>query len=120
MTRIAILAALASLVTAACDSKPAADPKIAAEAKNVWETRCVACHGPRGAGDGPGAVALKAKPRSFNNAKWQSDTDDDRIRTVIVGGGESVGLSAEMTPNPDLADKPDVVNELLRIVRSFG
>jgi hypothetical protein len=65
-------------------------------------------------------VALKAKPRTFNNAKWQSDTDDARIRKVIVEGGAGVGLSAEMAPNPDLAEKPAVVDELLRIVRSFG
>ena len=112
--------AIALFALAGCDSKPKIDPKAAAEGKTVWETRCVNCHGPRGAGDGPGAVALKAKPRSFNNAKWQSDTDDDRIRKVIVGGGASVGLSAEMAPNPDLAQKPEVVEALLQIVRGFG
>ena len=28
--------------------KPAADPAVVAEAKQVWESRCVTCHGPQG------------------------------------------------------------------------
>lgn len=124
MSRIATFAILAGLLTAACggdkESKSSADPKVVAEAKQVWDTRCSTCHGPTGSGNGPGAAALKAKPRSFNNAKWQSDTDDARIKQVIVEGGGAVGLSTEMAPNPDLKDKPQVVDELVRLVRSFG
>lgn len=122
MSRIAILSVLAGFLVAGCDKKEEskADPKIVAEAKQVWDTRCATCHGPGGAGNGPGAAALKAKPRSFNNAKWQSDTDDARIKNVIVNGGQAVGLSAEMAANPDLEAKPEVVDELVRIVRSFG
>jgi cytochrome c553 len=122
MSRIAIVTALSSFLLAGCDKEeaPKADPKVVAEAKQVWDTRCSTCHGPTGMGNGPGAAALKTKPRSFNNSKWQSDTDDERIKKVMVEGGQSVGLSPEMAPNPDLKDKPEVVNELLRIVRSFG
>lgn len=123
MMRYTTLALFAGLCLTACDGgekKAPADPQIVAEAKQVWDTRCTTCHGPNGAGDGPGAAALQAKPRSFNNGKWQSDTSDDRIKKVIVEGGASVGLSAEMAPNPDLKDKPAVVEELLRLVRSFG
>lgn len=124
MTRIATFTIFASLLTMACggdkESKPSADPKVVAEAKQVWDTRCATCHGATGAGNGPGASALKARPRSFNNAKWQSDTDDARIHKVIVEGGGAVGLSTEMAPNPDLKDKPEVVGELVRLVRSFG
>jgi hypothetical protein len=36
---------------------------------------------------------------------------------VIVGGGVKEGYSAEMPPNPDLARDPEVVQELVRIIR---
>jgi hypothetical protein len=36
-----------------------------------------------------------------------------------VEGGKGVGLSENMAPNPELADKPEVVAELVKIVRSF-
>lgn len=122
MSRIAIVTAVSAFLLTGCgkDEGPKADPKVVAEAKQVWDTRCSTCHGATGMGNGPGAAALKAKPRSFNNSKWHSDTDDERIKKVIVGGGQSVGLSAEMAPNPDLESKPEVVGELVRIIRSFG
>jgi cytochrome c553 len=96
------------------------DPAVVAAAKEVWNTRCATCHGPQGMGNGVNAVNLKTQPRSFHDADWQAQTSDDRIRQVIVQGGGSVGLSVDMAPNPELADKPAVVDELLAIVRSFG
>lgn len=122
MIRRTAFALSLGMFVAGCDGgekKPPADPKIVAEAKQIWDTRCSTCHGPNGDGNGPGAVALKAKPRGFNNAKWQGDTTDERIKKVILEGGAAVGLSAEMAPNPDLQDKPAVIDELVRLVRGF-
>jgi mono/diheme cytochrome c family protein len=93
------------------------DPK--AEAQEIFATRCSTCHGTEGRGDGPGAAALNPKPRDYTNADWQKSVTDDHIRTIIVQGGPSVGKSPLMPPNPDLASKPEVVNELLKIVRGF-
>lgn len=101
------------------DEKSSTDPKVAAEAKNVWDTRCVTCHGNAGKGDGPGSAALNPKPRSFGDKKWQSGITDEKISKVIVEGGGPNGLSEAMAPNPDLKDKPEVVAELVKIVRSF-
>ena len=39
---------------------------------------------------------------------------------AIIGGGPAVGKSMMMPANPDLKDKPEVVEGLVRIVRSFG
>ena len=89
------------------------------EAQKVGNDKCVTCHGNRGMGDGPGAAALNPKPRTFKDPKWQQQTKDDRIAKVIVEGGGSVGLSEGMAPNPELKDKPEVVAELVKIVRSF-
>lgn len=121
MKRIVFLSAI-TLLFVACggdESKSKADPAVVAEAQQVWKDKCVTCHGDRGLGDGPGAAALNPKPRTFKDPKWQMQTKDDRIAKVIVEGGAAVGLSAGMAPNPELADKPEVVAELVKIVRSF-
>jgi mono/diheme cytochrome c family protein len=121
MKKIMFLSAFAALLTACGgdDGKGKADPAVVAEAQKVWKDKCVTCHGDRGLGDGPGAAALDPKPRTFRDPKWQMQTKDDRIAKVIVEGGASVGLSANMAPNPELADKPEVVAELVKLVRSF-
>ena len=45
---------------------------------------------------------------------------DERIATIIVNGGTSVGLSASMASNPDLEGQPDVVAALIEHIRKFG
>lgn len=119
MKTIVFLSAVSSLLFACGGDEPKGDPAAVAEAQKVWNDKCVTCHGPRGMGDGPGAAALNPKPRTFKDPKWQQQTKDDRIAKVIVEGGASVGLSEGMAPNPELKDKPEVVAELVKIVRSF-
>jgi mono/diheme cytochrome c family protein len=104
-------------------SDPAAGgggPVGAAEAKQIFDARCAACHGPEGRGNGPGAVALNPKPRNYHDQDWQAKVTDDEIRKAIVYGGAAVGKSPAMPANPDLDAKPQVVESLLRIVRDFG
>lgn len=111
-----------TLMLAACgggDDKNKGDPAVVAEAQKVWKEKCVTCHGDRGRGDGPGAMALDPKPRSFGDPRWQMQTKDERIAKVIVEGGAAVGLSAGMAANPELQGKDEVVGELVKIVRSF-
>ena len=88
-----------------------------AEARHVFDTRCVVCHGTQGKGDGPGAAALNPKPRAFGDASWQKSVDDAHIAKTIVEGGPAVQLSPGMPPNPDLKDKPEVVAELAKTSR---
>ncbi len=95
----------------------AADP--AAEAKTIMATRCAACHGIDGKGDGAAAANLPVKPRSYADAEWQGKVTDEHLKKVIVEGGAAVGLSPMMAPNPDLKDKTAVVDELVKIVRSY-
>lgn len=102
------------------DSKPAVDPKVVAEANQVWEAKCATCHGPEGRGDGPAGAALDPRPRNFHDRGWQGRVKDDHLKKVIVEGGAAVRLSANMAPNPELKDKPAVVEELVKKVRGFG
>jgi len=96
---------------------PPADP--AADARKLFTTKCVVCHGDHGAGDGPGAAALNPKPRAFGDAAWQASVTDDQIKKTILEGGAAVGKSPAMSANPDLADKPDELSALVKIVRDF-
>ena len=103
---------------ALAEGEPSAEA--AAEAKQVYETRCFACHGMTGKGDGPGAAALDPKPRDLTLAEWQTSVDDEYIAKIIELGGTGVGKSALMPPNPDLTAKPEVIQALVVYVRGLG
>jgi hypothetical protein len=51
---------------------------------------------------------------------WQQSTNDALIGKAILEGGPAVGKSSIMPSNPDLSAKPEVVGELVKIVRDFG
>jgi mono/diheme cytochrome c family protein len=91
-----------------------------AEARELYASTCVSCHGPTGGGDGLAAAGLPAKPASFDGPGWQSRTSDQEIERAIVGGGAAVGKSPLMPANPNLAAKPDVVTALRTMIRGFA
>jgi mono/diheme cytochrome c family protein len=90
------------------------------QAQQIFSTRCAACHGAEGRGDGPGAAGLDPKPRNYHDTAWQDSVTDKEIETAIVYGGAAVGRSPMMVGNPDLGSKPDVVAALREIIRQFG
>lgn len=87
-----------------------------AEAPEAW-ARCIACHGTTGRGDGPAAAGLTPRPRSFADRDWQSRATDERIRTVIRGGGAAVGLSPVM-PAHDIDDAE--LAQLVAFIRAIA
>jgi mono/diheme cytochrome c family protein len=91
-----------------------------AEADSIYTERCVACHGETGDGNGPGAANLNPRPENFHDRNWQRATSDEQIAKAIVHGGQAVGRSASMAPNPDLAGKPEVVAALVERIRKLG
>jgi mono/diheme cytochrome c family protein len=95
-------------------------PEARAQAADIFESRCVACHGLDGHGDGPAAANLNPRPRDFHDPKWQKSIDDTTIARAIVSGGQAVGVSVEMAANPDLEDEPAVVAALVEHVRGLG
>jgi mono/diheme cytochrome c family protein len=120
--------AAASLAVAACErdgavlsdaATPAPIGSADLEAQRLFATRCVACHGPLGKGDGVAGAQLNPRPRDFTKAEWQQRVTDDGLRAVIVKGGKAAGRSNLMPANPDLADHGDVVDGLVRIVRGL-
>ncbi len=105
--------------TAASAPVAAGATEAVAAARQLFDTRCVVCHGAAGRGDGPGAAALTVKPRAFGDATWQAAVSDELISKTIVLGGPAMGKDPGMPPNPDLAAKPDVVKQLVVIIRAF-
>lgn len=90
------------------------------EAEQIYATRCQTCHGPEGAGDGPGSAGLSPKPRNFQDPEFQQSVSDDHLASIIQYGGAAVGLSPTMPGNPDLTSRPEVVEALVAKVRDLG
>jgi len=90
------------------------------ESRDTFTSRCANCHGATGWGDGAGAANMTPKPRNYTDSAWQKTVTDEQLKKIIVEGGFATGKSALMPPNPDLQDKPDVVEGLVGIVRSFA
>jgi mono/diheme cytochrome c family protein len=109
--------AAATLPPAVVAPVPPPDP--ISDAKALFKTKCVVCHGDHGAGDGPGAAALVPKPRAFADAEWQKSVTDEHIKKIILEGGPAVGKSPAMPPNPDLQGKDAVVSALVQLIRAF-
>jgi len=80
---------------------------------------CLACHGEGGAGDGAAAIALPVKPRNFTEPAWQASVTDAHLYEIILKGGLAVGKSPLMPGNPSLADKPEVIDALVKKVRGL-
>jgi len=107
------------LPTFAAGAPAAAGGAASDEAKTVFAQRCTLCHGAAGKGNGPAAANLNPKPRDYSDATWQASVTDDVLHKTIVEGGAAVGKSMMMPPNADLRDKPQVVDELVKIIRGF-
>jgi mono/diheme cytochrome c family protein len=90
-----------------------------AEAKQIFSTRCMTCHGPEGAGDGPASAGLTPPPRNFQDMAWQASVTDEHIEKIVKFGGSAVGKSPAMPPNPDLTARPEVVVAIREYVRSL-
>jgi cytochrome c553 len=91
-----------------------------AEAQTTFKTICATCHGESGLGNGPAASALNPKPRNYSDKTWQASVTDDQIKQTILMGGAAVGKSPAMPAQPQLKEKPEVVAEMVKIIRTFG
>jgi len=53
--------------------------------KVVYERHCLACHGPRGWGDGPNALILRIPPANFHRFNSYLKSDEELLRTIEYG-----------------------------------
>ncbi|MGB7284494.1 MAG: cytochrome c [Candidatus Acidiferrum sp.] len=56
------------------------------EAGEMFQQVCSSCHGPKGAGDGPAANALKPKPANFTDARRMNRETDGALFWKISNG----------------------------------
>lgn len=90
------------------------------QAERMFGNMCAMCHGADGSGNGPAAASLNPKPRNYTDAAWQASVTDDALKEVILKGGAALGKSAAMPAQPQLANQPEVLDGLVKIIRSFG
>lgn len=109
----------AAAAQSAARAPAAPQQSAAAEAAQLFATRCVTCHGAKGAGDGPGSASLTPPPRNFQDPAWQAEVSDAHIANIIQFGGAAVGRSVTMPGNPDLTAKPEVVEALVVLIRNL-
>ncbi|MCG8423919.1 MAG: c-type cytochrome [Proteobacteria bacterium] len=101
-------------------AKQASDSPTMVEAKRLFKMQCAQCHGQSGRGDGMAAAALNPKPRNYTDKAWQKTVTDQEIRDIIVKGGAMVGKSPLMPANPALEKRPELVDALVALIRSFA
>jgi mono/diheme cytochrome c family protein len=87
MTVKTAVAALSLIATAAfAGPPPAKDQAVLDKGKAAFTINCVPCHGDKGDGTGPAAVALNPKPRNYATEPFkQGDKLEDVFKTVTGG-----------------------------------
>ncbi|MEO6961576.1 MAG: cytochrome c [Puia sp.] len=63
----------------------AADVNALKEGKALYGSTCTPCHGEKGKGDGPAAVALDPKPADHTSAKMLTETDGSLFYKISEG-----------------------------------
>ncbi|MGE0142644.1 MAG: cytochrome c [Planctomycetota bacterium] len=97
----------------------ATDSPAMKEAKGKFRSVCAGCHGTTGQGDGEMAKNFPVKPRSYSDQAWQASVTDAHLAKVILEGGPAVGKHVLMPASQDLADKKEVVDSLVALIRSY-
>jgi mono/diheme cytochrome c family protein len=108
--------------TGSPNAQPESAPKkkgAADQARAMFDTLCATCHGADGTGNGPAAASLNPKPRNYTDAAWQASVTDEDLKKTILLGGQGVGKSPMMPGQPQLKEQPEVLDELIKIIRGF-
>jgi mono/diheme cytochrome c family protein len=87
------------------------------QGRTLYKAHCVACHGERGKGDGPGAGVFKPPPRDHTDKAYMSTLTDKQMADVIKMGGAIRGKPL-MPSNPQFKD-PEL-QALVAYVRSLA
>jgi mono/diheme cytochrome c family protein len=64
-----------------------ADKKSVEQGEKVAKVNCTSCHGNKGKGDGPAAVALNPKPADWTSKRVQGESDGEIFWKITNGRG---------------------------------
>jgi mono/diheme cytochrome c family protein len=85
-------------------------------ASELYEQKCVVCHGPTGGGDGPAAQLLTRKPADFTDAKRMSKVSDGELFwKVTTGHGDMPSWQAGLSDNERW-----LIVSYLRVLTTYG
>ena len=56
------------------------------QGKNLFDSKCMICHGVNGRGDGPAAAALNPHPKDFQQPQFWQGNVDKKIADTIRNG----------------------------------
>jgi len=65
-----------------------------AQAEQLYQTHCAACHGQEGRGDGPAGAALEPAPTDFHGRDRYMGRSMLGLYTTITGGVDGTGMAA--------------------------
>ena len=94
---------------------PATPPT--ADGREIFETRCAACHGTDGRG-APGREALKVDMPDFNDCSFATREPDSDWGAVVHGGGPARGFSELMPAHGEILSGAEIA-AVLNHLRSF-
>lgn len=81
---------------------PPSTPELIAKGKATFTSTCAPCHGDKGHGDGPAAVALNPKPRDYTkDALKNGDRPEDIFKTLTEGLKNTQMVSFAHLPEAD-------------------
>jgi mono/diheme cytochrome c family protein len=63
------------------------DKKTIEQGEKVAKVNCASCHGNKGKGDGPAAVALNPKPADWTSKRVQDEPDGEIFWKITTGRG---------------------------------
>jgi mono/diheme cytochrome c family protein len=93
---VSLAAAAAMLLPAAASAAdaPPRTPEMVATGQASFAKRCVACHGPKGAGDGIMAKALKPPPRNLVTEPLKNGATASDVFTTLTNGVPGTAMAS--------------------------
>ena len=77
----------------------ASDPTTLKDGKALYVSNCSPCHGDKGKGDGPAAVALNPKPADHSSSVMQNETDGSIFYKISEGRSPMPTYKSVLTEN---------------------
>ncbi len=65
--------------------------------KEIYEKKCILCHGIRGDGKGPASTGLNPKPTNFRDSHGEKMTDGEHFWKITTGRGGMPSFAKDLT-----------------------